>query len=104
MTDVLGWLSSAILVLTITTQVHRQWRSGNSKGVSRWLFIGQFSASTGFLVYSWLLHNWVFIATNGLTALAALVGLVIVNVHRRREAKRTSRPAQPLATFARTES
>lgn len=87
MTEVLGWLSSFVLVLTISTQVHRQWRSGTSKGVSHWLFIGQFAASTGFCVYSVLLKNWVFIATNGLLAVEALVGLAIVRVHRRREAR-----------------
>jgi MtN3 and saliva related transmembrane protein len=92
MIEGLGWLSSIILVLTITTQVLRQWRSGTSEGVSRWLFIGQFAASTGFFVYSWLLHNWVFIATNGLMAVEALLGLAIVFVHRSREAKRSSRP------------
>lgn len=87
MTEVLGWLSSFILVLTISTQVHRQWRLGTSKGVSHWLFIGQFAASSGFCVYSVLLKNWVFIATNGLLAIEALVGLAIVRVHRRREAR-----------------
>ena len=90
MTEIIGWVSSAILVLTISTQVLRQWRSGTSKGVSTWLFVGQFVASTGFCVYSVLLHNSVFIATNGLMAVAALVGLAIVRIHRRREA----RPAQ----------
>jgi MtN3 and saliva related transmembrane protein len=92
MTEVIGWLSSAILVLTISTQVHRQWRSGTSKGVSRWLFIGQFVASTGFCVYSVLVRNWVFIATNGLLAVEALVGLAIVRIHRRREARSTLPP------------
>lgn len=90
MTEILGWLSSAVLVLTISTQVLRQWRSGTSKGVSTWLFVGQFVASAGFCAYSMLLHNWVFIATNGLMALAALMGFVIVRIHRRRE----GRPAQ----------
>jgi MtN3 and saliva related transmembrane protein len=95
MTEVLGWVSSAILVLTITKQVHRQWRSGTSKGVSSWLFVGQFAASAGFCIYSVLLRNWVFIATNGLMAIAAAVGYGIVRTHRRRE-DRASRA--PLAT------
>ena len=92
MTELIGWVSSAILVLTISTQVLRQWRSGTSKGVSRWLFIGQFAASTGFCIYSVLVENWVFIATNGLLAVEALVGLAIVRIHRRREARASLNP------------
>ena len=101
MTEAIGWLSSAILVLTITTQVLRQWRSGTSKGVSRWLFIGQFAASTGFCIYSVLVDNWVFIATNGLLAIEALVGLAIVRVQRRREGRASLAPElsrRPVAT------
>lgn len=94
MIEVIGWLSSFVLVLTIAKQVHRQWRSGTSKGVSTWLFIGQFVASAGFLVYSILLHNWVFIATNALLAVAALVGYGIVRVHRRREARAGAAPSR----------
>ncbi len=85
MIEVLGWLSSAILVLTIGTQVHRQWKAGTSKGVSVWLFVGQCFASVGFLAYSALIHNWVFVVTNGMMAAAALVGLALVQFHRRRE-------------------
>ena len=87
MTEPLGWLSSVILVLTIGTQVHRQWKAGTSKGVSSWLFIGQCVASVGFLAYSALIHNWVFVVTNGMMAAAALVGLSIVQMHRRREGR-----------------
>lgn len=92
MIEAIGWLSSAILVATITTQVHRQWASGTSKGVSSWLFIGQLAASSGFLAYSLLQRDLVFSVTNGLMALAALVGYAIVRIHRRREA-RASRPS-----------
>lgn len=84
MIEVIGWLSSLILVLTISTQVLRQWRSGTSEGVSTWLFLGQFAASAGFFAYSVLVRNWVFIATNGLLAVEALIGYGIVRIHRRR--------------------
>src|SRR3546814_6572394 len=43
-------------------------------GVSHWLFTGQISASTGFVVYSALVANWVFVATNTLLLLAAILG------------------------------
>jgi MtN3 and saliva related transmembrane protein len=85
MIEAIGWLSSSILLATIGAQIHKQWQAGTSKGVSTWLFVGQCAASLGFLLYSFVIHNWVFVVTNGLMALAALVGLAIVRVHRRRE-------------------
>ena len=48
-----------------------QWRERTSKGVSKWLFIGQITASIGFSIYSILLHNWVFTITNLLMAASA---------------------------------
>jgi MtN3 and saliva related transmembrane protein len=86
-TEVIGWASSAVLVVTIANQVLKQWREGSSKGVSRWLFIGQIAASLGFTVYSALVKNWVFVATNLLMLCNALAGYAIVRVHRRRQTR-----------------
>lgn len=83
MTEAIGWISSAILVLTISKQVWKQWREGMSEGVSKWLFIGQIAASTGFTIYSWLLKNWVFVTTNLLLLLSAITGLSILLCQRR---------------------
>lgn len=84
-TELIGWCSSFILVLTIGKQIHKQWREGQSENVSKWLFIGQMAASFGFLVYSWLVSNWVFVVTNFVMLLSALIGLCIVIHHRKRE-------------------
>ncbi len=92
MAEALGWFSSVVLLLTIGKQVHKQWREGASHGVSKWLFIGQTVASAGFLCYSWLVHNWVFVATNALMLASAVIGLGIVMHHRRRG--RGGRPEQ----------
>lgn len=62
--DLIGWASSVVLLLTIGRQVYTQWRTRSDSGVSRWLFIGQLSASSGFALYSYLLHNWVFLVSN----------------------------------------
>jgi MtN3 and saliva related transmembrane protein len=85
MQEAIGWASSVILLLTIGKQVHKQWKEGASENVSRWLFIGQTVASVGFLVYSWLVRNWVFVFTNAFMVVNALAGLAIVLHHRRRE-------------------
>lgn len=84
-TELIGWCSSFILVLTIAKQVYKQWQEGTSEGVSKWLFIGQMSASLGFSIYSWLVNNWVFVVTNLVMLLSGLVGLGIVLHHRKRE-------------------
>ena len=84
MTEAVGWVSSLILVLTIAKQVYKQWREGSSEGVSKWLFVGQMSASLGFTVYSWLVSNWVFVVTNAVMLVNGLAGLLIVLHHRRR--------------------
>jgi MtN3 and saliva related transmembrane protein len=83
-TEMIGWASSMILVLTISKQIYKQWREESSEGVSKWLFIGQVAASIGFTIYSWLVKNWVFVVTNSLMLLNAFVGLGILLRHRRR--------------------
>jgi len=84
-TDAIGWASSIILVLTIANQIRKQWQAGTSEGVSPWLFIGQLAASTGFTIYSFLLHNWVFVVTNSVMVLSGLVGYAITVRQKRRE-------------------
>lgn len=86
MEEAIGWTSSVILVLTVGKQVHKQWKSKTSEGVSKWLFIGQLAASVGFVVYSWMVENWVFVATNSLMFANALAGALIVFLQRRRRA------------------
>jgi MtN3 and saliva related transmembrane protein len=83
-TELIGWVSAAILLATIGRQVYSQWRDGSSGGVSKWLFIGQLAASTGFVVYSWLLANWVFVVTNALMLITALLGEWIYLRNRKR--------------------
>ena len=82
--DIVGWTASAILLATLTRQIITQWRDKDAKGVSRWLFAGQMAASVGFIVYSWMLDNWVFIVTNSLILLTAVIGQVGLLMRRRR--------------------
>ncbi|MFL5350979.1 MAG: hypothetical protein ACJ8AT_39930 [Hyalangium sp.] len=94
MTEVLGWASSFVLLLTISKQVYKQWKSGTSEGVSKWLFIGQTTASVGFTLYSILVRNWVFVVTNALLLVSAIIGGAIVIKHRRAARRGASRREQ----------
>jgi len=91
-TELVGWVSSIILVLTIGKQIYKQWHEDSSENVSKWLFIGQMAASTGFSIYSWLVGNWVFVVTNLVMLLSGLCGLGIVLHHRRRESPKGNGP------------
>ena len=94
MTEIIGWVSSVILVLTIGKQIYKQWKEESSEGVSKWLFIGQIAASAGFVVYSWLVKNWVFVVTNSMMLLSAFAGLGIVLFHRWRSPRGRDRARQ----------
>lgn len=82
MRDAVGWVSSLVLIATVTKQVHTQWASGTSAGVSRWLYAGQCAASAGFTAYSALVRNWVFVVTNAVLLVSAIVGWAIDRHHR----------------------
>ncbi len=84
-TEMIGWSAAAILLATISRQVYTQWRERSTQGLSRWLFIGQLAASTGFVVYSWILSNWVFVVTNVLMLATAGIGQWIYLRNKRRE-------------------
>jgi MtN3 and saliva related transmembrane protein len=72
--DLIGWASSAILLVTIMRQVYTQWKTKSTAGVSHWLFIGQLTASIGYVIYSYLLGNWVFLTSNIALLITAILG------------------------------
>ena len=86
MPDLLGWAASAVLVATLARQTWRQWKDPDPRGVSHWLFAGQIAASAGFVAYSWLLDNWVFIVTNSAVLATAIAG-GLVDLRARRKAR-----------------
>lgn len=73
----IGWTSSAILCCTLIAQVYKQWKSKRSSGVSPWLYIGQTATSAGFVAYSALKGDLVFIVTNSVLLVVALAGVWI---------------------------
>jgi MtN3 and saliva related transmembrane protein len=82
--ELIGWASSLILLATLAVQTAKLYRSESNRGVSKWLFIGELAASSGFTVYSALLHNRVYLVANALGAVTAVIGLVIYFRNRRR--------------------
>ena len=62
--EAIGWVSTALLLVTLLRQLYTEWRSGSTQGVSKWLFVVQMAASVGFTTYSWLLRNWVFMGSS----------------------------------------
>ena len=80
--EIIGYASSLILLITIASQLVRQWQSGTSKGISIWLFVGQLAASVGFTIYSILTGSAVFTLTNACLSVTAATGIGIVLYHR----------------------
>ena len=72
-----GWAASAILIATLVKQIHTQWHAEEVESVSVWLFVGQIAASIGFVIYSISVSNWVFVVTNSLILVTAVVGQVL---------------------------
>lgn len=84
MTEIIGWASSLILLMTLVKQVYKQWKEGTGDGISKWLFVGQVLASIGFTIYSYLVGNWVFTITNGILTINNFVGLYLSYYFKRR--------------------
>lgn len=90
MTEIIGWTSSLILLATLIKQVYKQWSEGTSEGISKWLFVGQLAASTGFTIYSYLVGSWVFMVTNGLLTVNNILGICLYFYFRSSQSAKTS--------------
>ena len=88
--EAIGWASSAILLATLLRQVYTQWKTKSTAGVSHWLFIGQLIASIGYTLYSYLLHNWVFLTSNAVLLLTAILGQCLYLYNKRAPRERRS--------------
>ena len=90
MTEIIGWASSIILLLTLIKQVYKQWKERTGEGVSKLLFIGQLLASVGFTIYSYLVGNWVFTVTNAILTVNNVIGLWLSFYFRKKEGEAES--------------
>jgi len=77
MIEIIGWVASVVLLLTLIKQVHKQWKAGTSEGVSKWLFTGQLVASILFTIYSYAVGSWVFTVTNALLTINNVIGIIL---------------------------
>lgn len=89
MTEIIGWGSSLVLLATLVKQVYKQWSEGTREGISKWLFVGQLAASTGFMVYSYLVESWVFLVTNGLLTVNNIIGIWLYYYFRKTRSAKT---------------
>lgn len=85
MQDWVGWIASAVLLFTLISQVRTQWKERSAKGVSAGLFAGQIAASIGFIAYSAMVGDRVFVFTNSAILATSLVGQVIYLRNAKRE-------------------
>ena len=90
MTEIIGWASSIILLITLIKQVYKQWKEGTGEGISKLLFVGQVLASIGFTIYSYLVENWVFTVTNAILTVNNFVGLYLSFYFKRKNAKKNA--------------
>lgn len=72
--NAIGWSSVLLLFATMAGQAWKQWSERTTKGIGRWFFAGQIAASSGFIAYSALQGDAVFVAGNSLVLLAAVAG------------------------------
>lgn len=86
--QIIGWTASAVLLITLIAQVRTQYRSGATSGVSRRLFVGQIASSVGFLLYSVLVGDRVFVFTNVCILATAIVGELVYLRNRRAQERR----------------
>jgi uncharacterized protein with PQ loop repeat len=78
----IGWAAAVILVITLFSQVKKNWDEKKLKGVNPMLYYGQAVASLCFALYSFDINSWVFVVTNVLGFLSALVGIYLVHRYR----------------------
>lgn len=82
-----GWGASTILFATLARQIWVQWREQSTEGLSKWLFVGQVATSIGFVWYSVLVANTLFIVTNSILAVTAVIGQCIYWRNKRLDTK-----------------
>jgi len=77
-----GWAAASIMVFTLYAQVLKNIKEKKLKGVNPLLYYGQAAASLGFIIYSSSISSWVFVITNALALVSAVIGIYLVHRYR----------------------
>lgn len=75
--DLLGWAATVVLIATLSRQIYKQHQAGSVEAVSTWLFVGQMTASVLFIAYSAVMGSTVFVVTNTLILITAVIGQIL---------------------------
>jgi MtN3 and saliva related transmembrane protein len=67
--DILGYAAGALTAFTFLPQVIKTWKSKSAKDISLNMFIIAFVNEIMWLVYGFMLDNWVIILTNAVMLL-----------------------------------
>lgn len=78
----LGWAAAVILLITLFSQVKKNWEEKKLKDVTPFLYYGEAAASLLFAIYSLTINSWVFAVTNTLGLVSALIGIYLVHRYR----------------------
>ena len=78
----LGWAAAVILLITLFSQVKKNWEEKKLKDVNPFLYYGEAVASLLFAIYSLTISSWVFAVTNTLGLVSALIGIYLVHRYR----------------------
>lgn len=72
----IGWFSSTVVFVTQIIQLREQVKKG-SKGVSKWMFVGNVIATSGFVVYSYLQNDTIFLTANSIILCGHITGMIL---------------------------
>lgn len=89
MAEIIGWISSLILVLTLAAQIKKQYTEKTSIGISKLLFSGQMLAELGFVIYSIAISSWIFVFTSSLLLLENIIGFYLTLKFKKQDPQKT---------------
>jgi len=75
--DILGYAAGALTAFTFLPQVIKTWKEKSAKDVSLYMFIIAFLNEIMWLVYGFMINNWVIIATNAVMLVMSSIMILL---------------------------
>lgn len=82
--ELVGWAASVLLIITFGSQTYMQWKGVRGK-YTLVFFVSAILGTAGNLIYSWLVHNTVFIVLNAALVVNNSVGLGLALAHQKKK-------------------